>query len=101
MRINVSDLVRKRDLMRKIIEDKHMALVSKVTLDVDRNLKLATPVDTGEARSGWTATTPTKPFENGQVVNNVPHIGPLWNGHSPQAPAGTFDNAIQAAVKGK
>lgn len=101
MRFDYSDFNSKRATNKKNLEKMVQDAATKLTLDVDRNLKLVTPVDTGEARGGWTATTPTKPFENGTVENNVPHIVPLWNGHSSQAPAGTFDNAIQAAVKGK
>ena len=43
-------------------------------------LKEATPVDTGEARDGWKVS-------NGKLVNEVPHIDMLNNGHSDQAPA--------------
>ncbi len=101
MKIDLSGLTGKRGAINKLIGDKTLEVTGKVTLDADRNLKLATPVDNGDARAGWTATTPTKPFENGKVENNVEYIVPLWNGHSPQAPAGWGENAIMAAAKGK
>ena len=52
-----------------------------------KRLKEATPVDTGEARDGWHR-------EGDNIVNNVPHIEQLNEGHSPQAPA----HFVEAAV---
>jgi hypothetical protein len=101
MKIDMSDLFGKRGKITKMIEDKQVDVAAKVTLDVDKNLKLASPVDNGDFRAAWTPTPPTKPYENGKVENNMEYAKPLWNGHSPQAPAGWGENAIQAAVKGK
>jgi hypothetical protein len=42
-------------------------------------LKVATPIDTGEARDGWR-------YEAGKIVNDVDHIVALNEGSSKQAP---------------
>lgn len=50
-------------------------------------LRTVTPVDTGEARSGW-RNVKRKGINNevGRIINEVEHIVPLNNGHSKQAP---------------
>lgn len=50
-------------------------------------LRQVTPVDTGEARSGW-RNVKKKGIANeeGRIINEVEHIVPLNNGHSQQAP---------------
>ena len=53
-----------------------------------RTLRQVTPVDTGEARSGWrsiTYSTPTGDHE-ADIINDVEHIVFLNDGHSKQAP---------------
>lgn len=45
-------------------------------------LRVVTPVDTGEARSGWVL----KDKQELLIVNEVEHIVYLNNGHSKQAP---------------
>jgi len=51
-------------------------------------LKVVTPVDTGEARAGWTSKVIPEMdgTVGGTIVNPVDHIVPLNNGHSKQAP---------------
>jgi predicted transcriptional regulator of viral defense system len=51
-------------------------------------LRIVTPVDTGEARSGWKNKKKINPASNeeGVISNNVEHIVYLNNGHSKQAP---------------
>ena len=46
-------------------------------------LRVVTPVDTGEARSGWSQG---KDVEGIYILNDVEHIIHLNNGHSKQAP---------------
>lgn len=99
MRVDLSDLVGKRGAITKMVQAKQVEVAAKVTLDAHRNLVMASPVDTGAFRGAWTATPPTAPFQNGVVENNIEYAMPLWNGHSPQAPAGWGENAITAAVK--
>lgn len=87
--------------IRKLLETKVMEVTAKLTLDADTRLKLASPVDNGDFRAAWTATTPTKPMESGTITNNMEYAVPLAHGHSPQAPAGWIENELQAVVKGK
>ncbi len=101
MKIDLSDLVGKRGKIQKAIEAKQVEVAAKVTLDAHRNLVMGSPVDDGDFRAAWTVETPTKAFEDGKIENNIEYAIPLWNGHSPQAPAGWGENAITAAVKGK
>jgi len=89
-------------------------IVRKVCIDITRDLMLATPVDTGLARSNWffgndpISTVGTVASKNGSpsiqrglewaahlraggvfyIVNNVPYILKLEFGSSEQAPAG-------------
>lgn len=61
----------------------------KLLLDLHGGLVLATPVDTGRARAGWTVDTTALVIEN-----NVEYIGKLNEGHSKQAPAGFVETEI-------
>lgn len=94
MKIDFSDLTKniKKDIA--LTEKQLVDYVVKTTLDVQRDLILATPVDEGTARRGWGATTPTKPYESGAVENNVAYIGALNDGHSKQAPANFVENVV-------
>ena len=52
-------------------------------------LRIVTPVDTGEARLGWGVKHSKnlgQSIATGELINDVEHIGPLNNGHSKQAP---------------
>jgi len=54
-------------------------------------LKQVTPVDTGRARQGWFFIKTPKIFgrffgTEGFIINNVPYIKQLNDGHSKQAP---------------
>jgi len=63
-------------------------LVRAATLEADRRLKLASPVDTGRFRSNWQIEQ--QEF-SGSVSNNLPYAERLANGWSRQAPAGWID----------
>jgi hypothetical protein len=56
---------------------------ARVSRMVD-DLKAATPVDTGRAQSGWSLV---KKLRSIDVLNDVPYIQALNEGHSQQAPA--------------
>lgn len=108
-------------------------VVKKTAVVVDQAVVLATPVDTGRARSNWIVSTGSpsggtrKPYAPGShlgtsesgnaggaiaqghaavsgrlpgqpifIVNNLPYIEELNNGHSDQAAAGFVEKAIQA-----
>lgn len=100
IKIDLSDLIAKRAVFEKLIEDKVLEVTQKLTLDAHRNLVLASPVDEGTFHGAWTVETPSKAFENGTIENNTEYAVPLANGHSPQAPAGWIENAVIAATKG-
>lgn len=99
MKIDLSDLIAKQAKIIKMVEDKQVEVAAKITLDVHAAVVLGTPVDTGEAQGGWTVETPTKPFQNGKIENNVAHIVQLEAGHSSQAPNGIVNNAVEAATR--
>ncbi len=69
MRVDLSDLIGKRSKITKMIEAKQVEVAAKVTLDVHRNVVMASPVDSGAFRAAWTVETPKKPYENGTVAN--------------------------------
>lgn len=100
MKIDFSDLANNIVKDVKLTEQELVDLTAKITLDVHADLVLVTPVGTGTARGGWTAVTPTAPYEAGVVENNVDYIGILNDGHSPQAPAGFVDNIVQKHIHG-
>ena len=56
----------------------------KKTVALTNELKEVTPIDTGEARSGWVAA---KTPEGYAVSNDVEHVKFLNQGSSQQAPA--------------
>ena len=102
------------------------ALVRRVAVAVDTAVVLATPVDTGRARSNWqvnigspaSGTVPT--FGNNaaskavaaaqaqigtyrggsaiHITNNLAYIGRLNDGYSAQAPAGFVSAAVVAGA---
>ena len=102
----------------------------KTSGQVLANVVVATPVDTGKARSNWrvsigratsqdidtygpgaTASASSiaagfailaqyKPGQDVYIQNNVPYIGALNRGHSKQAPPGYIEGAI-AKVDGR
>lgn len=74
----------KAELAKKV-DSKRRELVQK--------LSNATPVDTGEAQNGWR-------ISGSSIVNDVPHIIALNNGHSQQAPAHFIEHTLlNAGVK--
>jgi hypothetical protein len=104
-------------------------VVKMVTLEITDDLITATPVDTGWARANWVpsigspVSSPSGTRENvspalqqaglatvavgyklsaGQVFisNNVPYIGALNGGSSPQAPAGFVQDSIKSGIAG-
>ncbi len=95
MKIDFSDLTNNIEKDMELTEQQVVEVTSKITLDVHADLVLATPVDTSRARQGWTAETPSAPYEPGIIENNVEYIGVLNDGHSPQAPAGFVETTVQ------
>jgi len=101
----------------------HRRLCQRVALDIDQRLVLATPVDTGRARSNWLASLGTPrtdevgtrdaqsaiseaagvidqaaDFPVIYLSNNLPYIQRLNDGSSKQAPAAFVQTAIDQAL---
>jgi len=75
------------------IEDELVVLANKeigrLIIYATAQLKIVTPVDTGEAREGWQFTverSSSGKFRGGTILNRVEHIEYLNRGHSQQAP---------------
>jgi hypothetical protein len=79
----------KQDIKKQSLKTVNLALNAKKQTLVE-DLKAATPIDTGEARDGWTV-------ENGAIVNEVSHIVNLNQGSSLQAPALFIERTILAS----
>jgi hypothetical protein len=63
--------------------------ITKRILYATAQLKIVTPVDTGEAREGWLHVVERSTrgrFLSGSILNRVEHISALNSGHSQQAP---------------
>jgi hypothetical protein len=63
----------------------------KLAFDIVGDLLAETPVDTGQAKNGWTMD------DSGDVItieNRIPYIERLNQGHSKQAPAGFVEEII-------
>lgn len=111
------------DKLAKKLDIKKSTVVKKVVIDLWNGVTRRTPVDTGRARANWFVTqgAPTDrvdlhegakkggvaapiPPDVGEItgdesvfiINNLPYIEALENGHSKQAPAGMVKLAIQA-----
>lgn len=66
--------------------------ISTLQDEIIRNVRPRTPIDTGQARSGWRK-------EQNAVVNRVPYIERLEQGWSKQAPRGFVKQSINTAIK--
>ncbi|WP_156348277.1 hypothetical protein [Sphingomonas sp. Leaf34] len=97
--IDLSDLLNKRGLIDKVMEDKVQEVKSKIVLDVHRGAVEGSPVDTNEFRGHWEVNVPEKPFASGSITNTTPYGPYLLEGHSKQAPRGWLDNVVEAATK--
>jgi hypothetical protein len=105
------------------VKDNVDILVRKVALATDTAVVLATPVDTGRARSNWQvgigeaksgtvgpqsqaevlseAKTKIDKYKGeGEIhlTNNLPYINPLNEGSSKQAPSGYVEKAVAAGA---
>lgn len=124
--VDISDLVGKLPAIAGNQEALIQLIAQKMALDALTGVVLATPVDKGRARGGWTVEigsetagdsatldktgsgtisagsakiTSAKPFEPISISNNVPYIGILNGGSSKQAPAQFVELAVAAATK--
>ena len=79
------------------------SIVDKVTDDLfdelrNRNAKIRTPVDKGNARDGWKLS---KGRRVNTITNSVPYIERLDEGHSKQAPKGIIKPTVDAIRRRK
>ncbi|KAA9018298.1 HK97 gp10 family phage protein [Sphingobium limneticum] len=95
MKIDFSDIEFNMDEDIELTEAQLLEYVQKTTLDAQRDLILATPIRDGTARRGWVSTTPSKPYEEGVIENNVEYISSLNDGSSKQAPANFVENVVE------
>jgi hypothetical protein len=72
---------------REVKRQANMEIDKRVDFAVE-TLRVVTPVDTGEARSGWENKTyiGLDGYLDGTILNSVEHIEYLNRGHSKQAP---------------
>lgn len=103
---------REAEKLRKALTQAPKALI----LEIDKELRKRTPVDTGNARANWVPSVGS-PAPNGDraagsaavlayqleqgplfVSNGVPYIRQLNNGHSKQAPALFVEAAVDEAL---
>lgn len=121
---DLDGFAKQMNLIAKRVGDNAGALVRKVAVAVDGAVVLATPVDTGRARSNWQveidakATGEAEPMsaqeaialakqkiathKDGQTIhitNNLPYISALNNGSSAQAPKGFVEAAVEAGIE--
>lgn len=112
-------------VMGRRIETNADAVTRKVALAVDSAVVIATPVDTGRARSNWQVNlggpasgtrgaldqtgqaaiaegrTEIAKYRGGSAIhitNNLPYIGRLNDGWSAQAPSGFVEKAVLVGV---
>lgn len=98
---DASDLINNISKDVEITQQMAVDLTAKTTLDAHADLVKATPVDTGQARQGWEAETPTKFGEAGTITNNVEHIVYLNDGHSKQAPENFVETIVDKYNRGE
>jgi hypothetical protein len=86
------EVINFRQEMERIEEEVIELANSQIEERIDyatAQLKIVTPVDTGEARRGWrnlVIKTRRGQFLSGSILNPVEHISHLNSGHSQQAP---------------
>lgn len=76
-------------------------IISQIAQDTLEVAKRNTPIDQGQARAGWrlegagSVAGITESATNYRIVNRVPHIVPLENGRSKQAPNGILGPTVR------
>ena len=66
-------------------------LIGTIAQDILAVARSKTPIDKGQARRGWRLESG---FRTKNIVNRVPHIDALENGHSKQAPNGILGPTV-------
>jgi hypothetical protein len=74
------------------LEKEKERLINQIAQDTLVAARSKTPIDKGQARRGWRLETS---FKQRKIVNRVPHIDALENGHSKQAPNGILGPTVR------
>ena len=71
-------------------------LMTRIASDILEVARSKTPIDKGQARRGWRLESS---FRQKNIVNRVPHIDALENGHSKQAPNGILGPTVREITR--
>jgi len=74
------------------LEKEKEKLINQIAQDTLVTARSKTPIDKGQARRGWRLEST---FKQKKIVNRVPHIDALENGHSKQAPNGILGPTVR------
>ena len=74
------------------LEKEKENLINQIAQDTLVVARSKTPIDKGQARRGWRLEST---FKQKKIVNRVPHIDALENGHSKQAPNGILGPTVR------
>jgi hypothetical protein len=85
----------KRRSMRQLEREKDV-FIDRMTDELLVQARKFTPIDQGKARRGWRKE---QSFRKTQVVNRVPYIVALEEGHSKQAPNGITTPAVRETLR--
>ena len=78
------------------LEREKEKVVNQIAQDTLVVARSKTPIDKGQARRGWRLESQ---FKDKRIVNRVPHIDALENGHSKQAPNGILGPTVKEISK--
>jgi len=84
-----------RQVMRSLEREKEN-FMTRVATDILEIAKSKTPIDKGQARRGWRLESS---YRQKRIVNRVPHIDALENGHSKQAPNGILGPTVREITR--
>jgi hypothetical protein len=92
-----------KEEMKRVSKEVEKMADAEIAVKMDyatKTLRQVTPVDTGRARSGWFFIKLPRIFgkilnTEGFIVNNVPYIDKLNDGHSKQAPRYFIEQVLQ------
>lgn len=84
-----------RNSLRQLEREKD-AFIDRMTDELLVQARKYTPIDQGRAKRGWRKE---KSFRQTQVVNRVPYIVALEDGHSKQAPNGITTPALRETLR--
>ena len=85
----------KRKSMRRLEREKD-TFIDRLTDELLVQARKFTPIDQGKARRGWRKE---KRYRETQVVNRVPYIVALEEGHSKQSPNGITTPAVRETLR--